>query len=316
MVFFGHIVDLFIAFLTWIGLLNPNPVDTVIPTTSIEPSLVDTTWPPDWQEILLETEPIANLETCFVTHSDGKAYLLGGLVDGNTCAYDAATQTWDNSLAPPPVRLTHMQCLSIGDSIWIPTAWTGPSNEYADDTEFIYLYHPANDTWTTKPGLPPDRRRGSAAAVYRPEARQIHVSHGNRGGHGGHSTALGWHDVFDLDAEAWSVRPDAPHPRDHAGGALLQNGAVFCVAGGRNSGYRGFWWWERYEDAVVLPTDCYDFATETWSVRAEIPTGRAGSAYGLTCDGTQLVVAGGEASIRPGSKWKPLTEKPGRDCPI
>jgi hypothetical protein len=45
---------------------------------------------------------------------------------------------------------------------------------------------------------------------------------------------------------------------------------------------------------VVLPTDCFDIQTNTWSVEANIPQGRAGSSYGRTCDGKYLIVAGGE----------------------
>jgi hypothetical protein len=44
---------------------------------------------------------------------------------------------------------------------------------------------------------------------------------------------------------------------------------------------------------VILPTDCYDPVTNTWSVEANITQGRGGSSYGRTCDG-KLMVAGGE----------------------
>ena len=64
------------------------------------------------------------------------------------------------------------------------------------------------------------------------------------------------------------------------------NGRI-CVAGGRDGGSVGFF------NLVVLPTDCYNLATNTWSVEANIPQGRAGSDYGRTCDG-KLMIAGGE----------------------
>jgi hypothetical protein len=95
-------------------------------------------------------------------------------------------------------------------------------------------------------------------------------------------------DYYDIDTDTWVTNlPDAPNPRDHTGGGYI-NDRYICVAGGRDSGNVGFF------DLVVLPTDCYDLMTNTWSVEANIPQGRAGSAYGTTCDGKYLIVAGGE----------------------
>jgi hypothetical protein len=91
-----------------------------------------------------------------------------------------------------------------------------------------------------------------------------------------------------LDRNSWVTDlPDAPNPRDHTGGAYIQN-RYLCVAGGRDGGAVGFF------NQVVLPTDCYDVTTNTWNVEADIPQGRAVSAYGRTCDGKYLIVAGGE----------------------
>lgn len=134
--------------------------------------------------------------------------------------------------------------------------------------------------------MPEARRRGGAASVL--VGRRIYVSHGNRGGHetANFSTSLGWLDYYDIDSDVWVTNlPDAPNPRDHTGGALV-NGRI-CVAGGRDGGSIGFF------NETILPTDCYDPATNTWTVEANIPQGRAGSSYGRTCDG-KLMVAGGE----------------------
>ena len=68
----------------------------------------------------------------------------------------------------------------------------------------------------------------------------------------------------------------------------MVNGRI-CVAGGRDGG--ALHWPE------VAPTDCYDLVSGTWSVEADIPQVRGGSAYGTTCDG-KLMIAGGEGSGR------------------
>ena len=67
------------------------------------------------------------------------------------------------------------------------------------------------------------------------------------------------------------------------------------MAGGRDGGEIDFF------NKVILPTDCYDPVTATWSVEANIPAGRAGSSYGTTCDG-KLMVAGGEGGSKTISK--------------
>jgi hypothetical protein len=118
--------------------------------------------------------------------------------------------------------------------------------------------------------------------------RKIYVSHGNRGGHetGNFSTTLGWLDYYDIDEDRWYTGlPDAPNPRDHTGGVYI-NGRI-CVAAGRDGGNRGFF------NLTILPTDCYDPVTNTWTVEANITQGRAGASYGRTCDGN-LMIAGGE----------------------
>jgi N-acetylneuraminic acid mutarotase len=179
-----------------------------------------------------------------------------------------------------------------------------------NDHLFPFFYHkiydPTTDSWTTKNGLPEQRQRGGAAAVV--VGRKIYVSHGNRGGHetGNFSTSLAWLDYYDIDEDRWYTNlPDAPNPRDHTGGALV-NGRI-CVAGGRDGGSIGFF------DKVILPTDCYDLERKTWSVEANIPQGRAGSLYGTSCDG-KLIVAGGEGfnkawsnvDVFDGSSWTTL----------
>ena len=138
--------------------------------------------------------------------------------------------------------------------------------------------------------MPEERRRGSSAVVYDPQRNVIYVSHGNVGGHATyfHSTpvATGWLDIYNLNTEQWTRGPDAPNPRDHTGGALLQNGEQLCIAGGRDSG--------RLNWPAVIPTDCFDLVTRVWSVKADIPVPRAGSSYGASCDGRYLLLAGGE----------------------
>jgi N-acetylneuraminic acid mutarotase len=233
----------------------------------------------------------------------GKAYLVGGRGYKPVDIYDPVTKTWTTG-AQAPQDIHHVQCVAARAKIWVMAAWTGgyPQEKNA---EYIYVYDPATNQWSTKTALPADRRRGSAAVVVSNDESKIYVSHGNTGGHeqNNFAVSLGYLDVYDIDNDSWTALPDAPNPRDHTCAAII-DGRI-CVAGGRNGGEVGW--------PAVSATDCYDIATRTWSVEAAIPNNRSGAACGTTCDG-KLMVAGGEeewkaqeyTSIFDGKKWTNL----------
>lgn len=80
---------------------------------------------------------------------------------------------------------------------------------------------------------------------------------------------------------------DAPHPRDHTGGALVRG--RICVAAGQNGG--------TVDWPIVPQTDCFDPVAEIWNKPRppDHTDPRGGSAYRTSCDG-RLLVAGGERS--------------------
>ena len=94
-------------------------------------------------------------EACFVQANNGKAYLIGGRIRSPPCEYDPSIRTWNcNKNQIPLDFLHHMQCLAIGDDIWIPTAWTGEFPD-EDNVDKILIYSPNTDTWSDRTGLPP-----------------------------------------------------------------------------------------------------------------------------------------------------------------
>jgi hypothetical protein len=102
--------------------------------------------------------------------------------------------------------------------------------------------------------------------------------------------SLGYLDVCDISTNTWTaLSSNAPNPRDHVGGALIDG--VICVAVGRNGG--------ELNSPSVGPTDCYNLATSQWEVEAAIPQLRAGSSYETACDG-KMMIAGGEGD---GNAW-------------
>lgn len=288
-----------------------------------QPCWIETTGPSFWDWLVPPYPP--RHVVCFAfDEATRKAYLVGGVFKNQRVnIYDPETREWTNGSAPP-VLLHHTQCVPVDGKIYVVSAFTGTymmspykhhegafvtrrtlrfffshflitrivihsskgglfAEESAPD---IYIYDISTDTWSTKAGLPEERRRGGSASVH--YEGKIYVSHG--GGHGD-DPSVGWLDYYDIAADEWTTDlPDAPNPRDHTGGALV-NGNLLCVAGGRNVA----------DDSAVLPTDCYDLVNGVWSEEEDILQGRRGSAYGSTCDGN-LIVSGGEGEST-GQTW-------------
>jgi Malectin domain len=266
---------------------NLTKAPTRAPTTAAP---VETNSTGRWIEVNATAPITARHEPCFVMVDNAKvgrkAYLVGGRGEKITDVYDPVTRVWTKK-RPPPIEIHHIQCVAAQGLLWVMAAWTGPF-PYEKNAPNAYVYDPALDLWFSKTALPLSRRRGSAAVIASYDQTKIYVSHGNNGGHeeGNFSTSLGYLDVYDIATDEWtSISNNAPNPRDHAGGTLIQN--RICVAGGRNGGEIGW--------PDVTPTDCYNLETGEWEVEASIPQGRGGSLYGTSCDGN-LIVAGGEGN--------------------
>lgn len=243
-------------------------------------------------------------EACAVM-LNGRVYLIGGRGQNKyTSIYNPITKSWTYGASPGAnVEIHHMQCVAAGGKVWVVSSWKG-SYPYEKNNDKVFVYSPATDKWSTKPGLPAYRQRGAAAAVLK--GSLIYVVAGNRGGHGSHAKSLTWMDAFNWKTGKWvkTKLPSMPGGgRDHVGGALV-NGQL-CIAGGRDGGVNNFF------DAVVKSTYCYNFGMKKWTRKQDFPQGRAGAATGTACDG-RMVVAGGEGlgnafrrvDVFDGKSWK------------
>ena len=204
----------------------------------------------------------------------GRAYLIGGRRLQPVNIFDPVQKTWTERDGPG-VLLHHMQCVGWNGRIYVASAWGGTFPRETTHAN-IWIYDPQKDSWSTRAGLPEDRRRGGAAAVLWDD--KIWVVGGNRGGHGLHATTLGWMDYYDLVRQRWTVGlPDLPEGRDHVGGAIVQmrDGNALCIAGGRDGGQKNFF------GATVDSTYCYNFTSRSWrNMEADVPFGRGGGATG------------------------------------
>ncbi|KAI0559016.1 hypothetical protein FGB62_171g011 [Gracilaria domingensis] len=255
-----------------------------------------------WQTVSISSGALTpRHEACFVW-SDGKGYLLGGRRVKPVDIFDPRTNSWTQG-TNPGLQLHHMQCVAYKKKIYIVSAWTRGFPREAN-VDKIYIYDTQTDSWSTRPGLPENRRRGGSASVLYDD--KIYVVAGNRGGHGSHATSLGWMDYYDLLDEVWVTNlPDLPQgeERDHVGGSVV-NGNKLCIAGGRDGGV------DQFFTATRKSTLCYSFASGVWqNMQAPIPEERAGASYGTTCAG-HMMIAGGERTdafsrvdVFDGSSW-------------
>lgn len=263
------------------GLLrSPTPVPPSPSPSRMMPSGVRM-----WKDITNQINGtlIRRADACFVMVR-GRGYLLGGRGGpAKTNIFNPVRRTWTTGAAPP-FQFHSAQCVVFKLKVFVPTSWKGPFSRETQNEEML-VYDVPRDRWSTRPGLPVERRRGAAAAVL--FKNRIWVVGGARNGQGAGSTTVGFFDFYNLRRNKWVTNlPDLPIARSHAGAAVLKG--RICVAGGRNGSETDFL------PAVIVSTFCYNMGQKMWmNVRAPMPMARADAAYGLTCDG-QMMVAGGE----------------------
>lgn len=236
-----------------------------------------------WTTVETENAPTARHENAFV-EAGGRFYLLGGRGERPVNVYDPETNRWSEGPAPP-FQIHHFQAVAYDGDVYVLNAW---SDDFPRENglSHVYVFDTDADEWRREAPIPPGRRRGAGAVVVYDD--KIYLVGGNVGGHGPHSTAVGWLDVYDPETGEWTALRDRsmPHPRDHFQAAVV-DGKLFAV-GGRDSGVEGF------IDSTVAAIDVYDFETESWTTweDAPIPTERAGCT--VTARGNEVIVTGGE----------------------
>lgn len=257
---------------------------------------------PQWSPLPQSLPSAARHENCFVKHLS-RFYLIGGRsrsAPGKpTLVYTPSTGSWVTA-APPPYSaggVHHMQCVSLGDAIYVVGAWTG-SYPREKTLPNVLVYHPATDLWTVGDPIPAVFNRGSAAAVVRGGA--IYLAGGNTGGHGSHSTSRTLLTRYIPSAEGrpacWKALAPLPRPRDHVYGVLSRGQLV--LAGGRDGGSSDVF------NAVSTAIDVYDFERDSWRTLEHAALAQGRGAPVVAAIGDVVVVSGGEGG---GSVW-PLTE--------
>lgn len=274
----------------------------------------------------LAAMPAARQETAVVALG-GEIYVLGGFngslqVVDTAEAYDPVANSW-RAVADLPVTMHHANAAVVDGRIVVAGFLTG-TNFAAEGR--VFSYDPGTDMWTEKVPLPAGAERGAAGTAS--VGSQVWVVGGYRGGSvadvhvydtsvgtagtwtvaddlpqaldhlvavasggtvyalGGRQGGIGAHtarvDAITGTAGTWTTRAPMPTSRGGAAGAALGDGRI-CVFGGEGNASAA--------SGVFADAECYDPATDGWTVHLPMLTPRHGT--GAATAGNRIYVPGG-----------------------
>jgi N-acetylneuraminic acid mutarotase len=196
------------------------------------------------------------LSTCVV---DGKIYAIGGGQDtsgkflSTLEVYDPVTDTWTKKADMPAERAVYGAASAVNGKIYV----IGGSPRAYTDTPTVEEYDPATDTWTKKADMPTSRCFLSTCVV----DGKIYAIGGWM--YLGESNVLSV-EVYDPATDTWTKKADMPTGRCFLSTSAV-DGKIYVIGGviGRPGVSSG-----------ISTVEEYDPATDTWTKKADIPTGR------------------------------------------
>ncbi|WP_051935670.1 NPCBM/NEW2 domain-containing protein [Deinococcus sp. YIM 77859] len=164
---------------------------------------------------------------------NGRLYVFGGF-DKNlnnvpiatTAAhmYDPASDQW-RRLRDLPEPLTHAGLAVDGQAIYLAGGFLG--NHPGPQTDHVWKYDVASDTWSAMPPLPAARGGGALVRL----GRELHFFGGTQRSGLRYLRDFGDHWVLSLDnPSGWRAAAPLPNPRNHLSGAVL-NGRIYAIGG-------------------------------------------------------------------------------------
>jgi N-acetylneuraminic acid mutarotase len=223
--------------------------------------------------------PIPRSEMAWATEAGGRMHVVGGYGEGRVDrgyhhVYDPAGDRWFDAAALPR-GANHVAVATLGGRVY---AFGGFIEQNRNPDANAYVYDPETDRWTALRPMP--RPRGAAAAVALDG--RLHLI-GGAGAPTAERASVGWHEVYDPQADNWEIRKALPGARDHVGVVAYQ-GQIHIIGGRFNT-------FEYNTDLhhVYLP------ARDTWEERAPLPTARSG--HGTVLYRGRFFVMGGEGGI-------------------
>jgi len=223
--------------------------------------------------------PVARSEMNWATAWAGRMHVIGGYGEGRVDrayhhVYDPVRDQWLVA-APLPRGANHVAVAALDGRVYALGGFL-EQNRRSDDK--AYAYDVASDRWVAIAPLP--RPRGAAAAVALDG--NVHLI-GGATEPASERASIGWHEIYDPQADAWRMLKPLPGARDHAG--IATYGGEIHIVGGRFNTFE----YNNGLHHVHLP------ARDTWEERAPLPTPRSG--HGLVAYRDRLFAMGGEAGV-------------------
>ncbi|KAH8656590.1 putative kelch domain-containing protein 8B [Tricladium varicosporioides] len=240
-----------------------------------------------------------------VTLSPDTIYIIGGLYqapDGNfptvttVQKYSPSTNTW-SLVASLPIPLNHPNCAVVQGKIYVlgglttvphdPTFWNASGECFSYDSRL--------DMWKKIGELPKGRWVGSAAVGVSGSTVYLAGGLAYTNLTDDQEGTVSIFTAYDITTRHFTILPDLPEPRDHAGVGLIDE--KLYVLGGRAYGHNN----------VKSTVFSYNIKRNCWSEKlATMPTARGGCSSGVI--GTQIFTVGGEGDKETDSGVFPHNE--------
>lgn len=225
----------------------------------------------------------ANMPTARYTHSaavlNNKIYVIGGTNvspwPGSPLAtneeYDPATNSWATKANMPTAR-TVAAAAAVNSKIYVIGGASGSGTPININQE----YDPASNTWATKTSMITARYAPGAAVVN----NKVYVIGGFS------STFVATNEEYDPATNTWATKASMFTSRSDPGAAVLNN-RVYVIGG----------WINLPSTSTLFSTnEEYDPVTNTWTVRASMPTARFALAAATV--NNKIYAIGGTNSLR------------------
>ena len=228
--------------------------------------------------------PIPRSEMAWATALNDRLHIVGGYGEGRVDrayhhVYDPGGDRWFDA-APLPRGANHVAVaadpgLGAAGRVY---ALGGFIEQNRNPDHNAYAYDAGSNRWDKI--APLTRPRGAAAAVML--GGKLHLI-------GGASeptmerASVGWHEVYDPQADRWTQLKALPGARDHVG-CVAHNGVIHVIGGRFNT-----FVYNTNLHHVYLPEK------ENWEERSPLPTTRSG--HGLVIYRDRLFAMGGEAGV-------------------
>jgi N-acetylneuraminic acid mutarotase/glucose/arabinose dehydrogenase len=215
----------------------------------------------------------------------GKLYMVAGKTSAGhqstVYIYDSTTNSWTTGPNLPGSAVENPAVVAFDGKLY---AFGGATDPFTGAVSNAAVFDPNTNAWTSLAPMPTARGGATAQAIN----GKIYVV----GGMDSTGASLAVVEVYDPATNTWSTVAAMTTRRDNPGSAAL-NGLLY-IFGGRTRNANG-----TSENETLNTVEMYDPATNTWSLKAPMPTGRRTMVVG-TLNGHAQVM-GGEKTSSGGS---------------